>query len=49
MGQADKEKLKTTIWSMSKFKTNIAAQIYLEPTKESKNEYFLTFDLGQVV
>ena len=49
MGQAETDKLKTSIWSMSKFKTNIAAQIFIEPGKQIKNEYYLTFDLGQVV
>lgn len=48
-GQAETDKLKTSIWSQSKFRNNIAARIMLEPTKELQNEFYLTFDLGSVV
>ena len=48
-GQTETDKLKTSIWSMSKFRGNIAARIFMEQTKELKNEFYLTFDLGQVV
>lgn len=48
-GQAETDKHKTVIWNQSKFRNSVAARVYVELTKDLKNEFFLTFDLGQAV
>ena len=48
-GQEETDKHKTVIWNQTKFRNSIAARIYVEPNKDLKNEFFMTFDLGQIV
>ena len=48
-GESITEKLRSTIWNQSKIRDAVAARILLDPSKDLKNEFFLTFDLGSVV
>ena len=48
-GQEETDRLKTLIWNQSKNARVSAATIFMQPTKDLKNEFSMTFDLGQIV
>ena len=47
-GQAAAEERRAVIWNQTKNRNFIATRFTLEQSKDLKNEFFLTFDLGEI-